>query len=230
MQGSFKSDPGKSVNANGRSGKNDPGGAFNGTHSKLYYHTPTAFFKNTGSKEDSADTSRGAVYVLDGEGNVRHVVASGTRIRLPEISGIGALRTRYPIMPTHQEGSATWKELEALKDLVMNPDSYKYMMYTKDEEEVDEGESLMLRTSASTAKYGSHVHYVTITNDDVRKLKNGERLRFVTTEASGHTHTLTLRWRGRGKGNYIYTSCSDDASVTQSRCWDGHRIQMHATQ
>ena len=44
---------------------------------------------------------------------------TGVRIFLPNMSRVGIVRQRYPIMPVHGEGSAVWKELEALKDMVM---------------------------------------------------------------------------------------------------------------
>ena len=37
------------------------------------------------------------------------------------------MRQRYPIIPVHGEGSAVWKELEAMKDLLMNSQTYFYM-------------------------------------------------------------------------------------------------------
>ena len=43
---------------------------------------------------DSADTTRDFVYVIDGEGVVRRTAASGTRIFLPNIPGVGIIRTR----------------------------------------------------------------------------------------------------------------------------------------
>ena len=45
----------------------------------------------------------GTVGVLDQQGNVRKVVATGTRIILPEIEGVGKCRIRYPIIPLHAE-------------------------------------------------------------------------------------------------------------------------------
>lgn len=53
--------------------------------------------------------------MLDRQGVVRNVVASGNRIIIPDIPGVGKVRTRYPIMPLHSDGDATRKELEALK-------------------------------------------------------------------------------------------------------------------
>ena len=65
---------------------------------------------------------KGSAGVLDPLGNVRRVKASGTRSFMPYITGIGSMRTRYPIMPVRGEGSAIWKDLEALKDIVLDRD------------------------------------------------------------------------------------------------------------
>ena len=39
----------------------------------------------------------------------------------------GNVRTRYPIMPIYGEGSTVWKEMEALRDMMM--DMQKYLPY-----------------------------------------------------------------------------------------------------
>lgn len=69
-----------------------------------------------------ADTTEYRAVVLDEDSNQIQTAASGVRIFFPRIPGVGILRQRYPIMPLHGEGSAVWKELEALKDLVLNPE------------------------------------------------------------------------------------------------------------
>ena len=62
--------------------------------------------------------------VLNKAGKVCNVTASGTRILLPEIPGVGRVRTRYPISPLHNDGSQIYKEVEALKDVVMKLESF----------------------------------------------------------------------------------------------------------
>ena len=54
---------------------------------------------------------------------------SGHRIFLPEIKDVGILRQRYPIAPVHAEGNVMMKEIEALKDIALNPSKYKHMFY-----------------------------------------------------------------------------------------------------
>ncbi len=143
-KGSFKSKEGRTVTANKRYGacnKDNTLGAMNGTNSKNYYMTPIAFYSE--AKEgstDSADTSmKYGACVLSKEGQSR-MMASGVRIFLPNIPGVGILRTRYPIMPVHGEGSAVWKELNALKEIVMNPEAYKMMMWDGNAQASNESE------------------------------------------------------------------------------------------
>ena len=45
----------------------------------------------------------GVVGVLDRQGNVRKVVATGTRIIMPEIETVGKVRIRWPIVPLHSD-------------------------------------------------------------------------------------------------------------------------------
>ena len=123
-------DPGfDDVDANGRNGGSTPETAYNGTRPNLYYLTPEEFFQGAVEPDpDTADTSRGTVGVLDQKGNVRRVMASGTRIFLPELPGIGKIRLRYPIAPVHSDGSTIWKELQVLKDIVTRMDLYSGML------------------------------------------------------------------------------------------------------
>lgn len=118
---------GRTVTAGGRDGKPTVQRAYNGTNNRYFYQTPAEFFLGGEVNPDPADTVKGTVGVLDRKGSVKAVVASGVRIMLPEIKGVGVLRTRYPIMPVHAEGSSVWKELEALKDIVLNNQHQKYM-------------------------------------------------------------------------------------------------------
>ena len=127
---SWKDPSFKSVNADGRNGGMTPEKAYNGTRNNIYYLTPEEFFQGAEEPDkDPADTSKGVVGVLDKEGTVRRVAASGTRIFLPELPGIGKIRLRYPIAPIHSDGSTIWKELQVLKDIVMEMQRYSGMLY-----------------------------------------------------------------------------------------------------
>ncbi|GFO40349.1 hypothetical protein PoB_006685400 [Plakobranchus ocellatus] len=124
-KGSANSPEGRTVFANGRNGGFTTGTAFNGTNSRIYYQTPSSFYGGGGEiNSDAADTLKAFTGVLDAEGNVQNVTASGIRIHLPAIPGIeGNVRTRYPIMPIYGEGSTVWKELEALRTMLMDMQS-----------------------------------------------------------------------------------------------------------
>ena len=117
---------GKTVFLGGRYGGRTPDTAYNGTNSKKYYLTPSAFFTGGEVSADAADTTRNSVGVLDKNGEVRITRASGIRIFLPLIDQVGVLRQRYPIAPVHGEGASVWKELEALKDIVLKSQTYGY--------------------------------------------------------------------------------------------------------
>ena len=43
------------------------------------------------------------------------MVASGIRVFMPDVPGVGIMRQRYPIMPDHVEGSGIDKNLAALQ-------------------------------------------------------------------------------------------------------------------
>ncbi|XP_012934635.1 mucin-17 [Aplysia californica] len=114
-----------------RNGKFTPDKAYNGSYHSIYYRIPTELFTGREVGKDPADTVRGSVGVLDDEGIVRRVSASGMRVILPNIPGVGPLRTRYPIMPVHGEGGSVWKELNALKDIVLQMKTKQAYLYEK---------------------------------------------------------------------------------------------------
>jgi hypothetical protein len=94
-KGDHKSDLGKTVTADKRNGGKTKAKAYDGVNSKIYYITPNEFFTGTEKDKDAADTTKGTVGVLDPSGEVRLVRASGVRIFLPNIPGVGTLRQRY---------------------------------------------------------------------------------------------------------------------------------------
>ena len=101
----------------------------NGTNSKNYYRTPQQFFTGIPTG-DEANTSSNSVHVLDANGTVRQVWPSGIHIHLPSIDTIdGTIRTRYPIFPIHSEGSDVWKEVDALKAVVLEGNKHGDLKY-----------------------------------------------------------------------------------------------------
>ena len=152
---------------------------------------------------DAADTSQGAVGVLDRKGVVRVTHASGTRVFLPFIPGVGICRLRYPIMPVHGEGSAVWKELEATKDVLMKSKTYGYLY----REPLGGGSGvvpteppqkpLTLRMEDDTkTPPGAHVHEVTLTPAEVEMAKKGTIIPgMLTSTGAGHQHTIDIQWK-----------------------------------
>ena len=221
------------VQERSRKGGKTKESAFKCAGSKHYYLTPSEFYTGKVANADAADTSKRAVGVLNKKGEVCSVMASGVHIMLPEIEGVGVVRTRYPIAPVHQEGSAIWKELQALRDLIL----------------IQEGRTKLLRaeyglgTNLNTPYIGkdghkvvfsmqyappdsgsgvtAHTHTITLTAANIQDLKRGKNINVVTSEASGHTHKLVLRYNKNSKTPYSYVTC-DQRSV----CWDDHGKQL----
>ena len=122
-RGDPRSDGGQAVTADDRNGTLTAEHAYNGTNSAVYYMTPKEFYAGN-ERDDPADTTKGVVGVLDKNGEVRSVMASGHRIFIPSIPAVGEIRQRYPVMPIHGKGQTVFKELQALKDIVLNPAKY----------------------------------------------------------------------------------------------------------
>jgi len=129
---------GPDVDIGGRNGSFTPERAYDGNRRNIYYRTPAELFTDLA---DSAlaqeDTDKGVAGVLDNTGRVRRVVASGTRIMLPKMTygdgersvNLGEIRTRYPIAPIYNDGSQIYKELEALKDVVMDLQKHTHLLH-----------------------------------------------------------------------------------------------------
>ncbi|XP_046381878.2 uncharacterized protein LOC124152867 [Haliotis rufescens] len=208
-----------------RVGGQTPETAYNDSSYANFYHTPAGLFSGKEVATDPSDTTKSNVGVLDKHGNVQRVAASGTRIVLPNIPGVGKIRMRYPIVPVHMEGSGVWKELDALKDMLMDIQKYKGLFHhhptlTDSSNGTQSSEkTLHLRTGAATrTPPGPHVHDIFLSPDVQESMKHGERKTMVTSEALGHTHQLILSY----KNTYSILWCDG-----QTHCWDGHPMNLY---
>eukprot|EP00795_Rhopilema_esculentum_P001345 gene1345-15745_t len=220
-RGSARGAEGKKVTEGGRNGDcKDPAKHWNGLNSKTYYMTPKAFFSGEEHDTDAADTTRGTSCVLDPDGKVRQVVASGTRIMLPEINGVGKLRTRYPIFPVYGEGSPIWKELNAVIDYIMDPESHPYIKEAKDGDNGAKNETnIILKTGGSRVTSTTlHHHTITLTSKEAEDMKKSGKTRIfkTTSHANGHEHDLKIFWSAKKK-EFLYETC-DNMKI----CWDKH--------
>lgn len=109
---------------NGRNGKMTTNKAFKGIDAQHDFRTPAHFFCGEDLSDELHGAASGAFGVLDPEGVMRIVKPSGLRVFLPTIDHVGSLRTRYPIMPLHEEGTKTYKEMEAIRDLLMDLEAH----------------------------------------------------------------------------------------------------------
>ena len=228
-KGSEREPYGKTVFQGGRHGGRTPDKAYNGTNSKKYYQTPSAFFTGQEISSDAADTTKNSVGVLDRNGMLRICRASGTRIFFPPITGVGVLRQRYPIMPVHGEGSSVWKELEAI-DLLTKSQSYGYL------NREPFGISGVLPTGppqrdltlkmddATKTPPGAHTHEITLTPQEVKDAKSGKKT-FVklTTQGAGHQHNIRVAWRNN---NWVIRRC-DSYDQGEYRCRDQHGMYLN---
>ena len=229
-KGDYGTTEADTVTANRRNGGKTLEKAYDGTNSKIFYRTPDAFFSEAEVGADPADTTADSVGVLNKEGELCIVRATGPRVHLPAIPGVSddRIRTRYPIYPVHGEGSAVWKELEATKDVLLQSKTYS-AIYREPLSSTGEGTTdapsvpITLRTSAAKSGVTPHTHEVTVSADEVVRMKdNGEKLSFTSTTAIGHEHDLVLHW-SRAKQMFDIDKCDDGTSDEgPNRCWDKH--------
>ena len=237
-------------NATGRQCPTCDGGmtketAFEFSTDKIYYQTPASFFTGKFSAGDSDDTSGKPVGMLNATGDVCEVWASGVHVNLPEIPEVGIMRTRYPVAPVHQEGHAIWKELQALKDLLL--DQNEELNALRDEYGIKGPNCtttapgwctiggargagkpthtsnahvvLTMAVGAAKSEYETtaHTHTVHLSIAEDAKLRRGEAVIIRTTSGSGHKHELVLRYDGSKPEPYYYEECDG-----QALCWAGH--------
>ena len=206
----------KRVTADGRDGTFE--NPFDGTNSKNFYRTPSDFFGEEFSVRN-ADTSGSDVWVLDVSGNRHKVRASGHRTFIPDIPGLGKIRQRYPIMPVHGEAQSIWKELDALKDIVLNPKKFSHMFYEqKDEEKGEEPYYAKIQMLPSTARFGGHTHDLELYQEDHDLLFDGGTVQKTSSQQSGHQHQVLLVLERLRSGHRLIMLSCDRRSI----CWDGH--------
>ena len=197
-RGHASTDEGKIVRADGRTGKLTLELAYNGSNSATYYITPGEFFDGGEIASDPADTTgRSATGVLDAVGELRSVRDSGHRIFFPPIPDVGTLRQRYPIMSIYGEGNSVWKELEALKDIVMDfrDNEELFRQYTPDDEDPDDGNISEMTLELGPGTVGHH-HMIYLTGAETSTLLGGTRITVSSEFSDGHDHVVTIVPRG----------------------------------
>eukprot|EP00935_MAST-01C_sp_MAST-1C-sp1_P000067 g67.t1 len=177
----------KKPTANGRTGSlTDKAMAYDGNSRYSYYQTPIEFFNGEDKNPDAADTVKAKVGVLDNNGEIKAVSASGTWITLPKINGVAdSIRIRYPVFPLHAEGSPIWKELKALEAVQLTGDE-------KMTEKVRE-EAMGITFTLTFAN--GHTHTVRVDgNTLVTKLgKKDMEHTFTSSLDNGHEHRITIK-------------------------------------
>ncbi|XP_033754144.1 uncharacterized protein LOC117337329 [Pecten maximus] len=214
FSGDTHKSPANTIHPHGHDGRT-PEKAFLGTNEDYFYRTPAEFFTR----------ASGQHYVADRAGHAHKVVPSGFQTILRDIPTVGNIRLRYPVVPTHQEGNAIYKELDALKELVMNMAvNTKYFHNKPDAVKSIAGDDVKEEhyqtSSTSHTPPGSHVHDIYLSQDDIADLEAGKTVAVYTSLNNGHQHVLeiyadkTYHYR---LGHYRIALCDGQRS-----CWDGH--------
>ncbi|KAK3737640.1 hypothetical protein RRG08_009332 [Elysia crispata] len=182
---------------NGKLGGGSVEKALRGADNSRYYITPTEFYRGRLGSVDKADTARGGVWVRDHQNVSRRCSAAGQRILTPDIEGVGRVRLRYPIAPLHGEGSAVWKELNALSDY--------FMAKTFSKEEKTKLINFRMTATTKTPP-GEHDHEFALSVFDFKKIRDeGQTRTVMTSQDQGHSHELVVRY---ARGRFEYKTCS----------------------
>lgn len=160
----------------------------------MFYRTPAGFYGSCGADieeepVDTADTDKAAMQVQDSANVSQAVVASGTSITTKCIPGVGNVRLRYNIMPTHEEGNTVWKEVEALHTFIDQKDLLGFVAEPKDASMISIGTVTLLLTGPKSM---DHDHEVVLDGDMLRDLQDGREVWVTSTPGSGHQHALQI--------------------------------------
>jgi len=191
-----------------------------------FYRTPAGFFGScaAGLNEppDSADTDREALWVLDSQGVAQQVVASGQQIVTRCIPGVGKLRLRYNIMPLHEEGATTYKEVKALEQLI---EERLVPSATAGESPATPPPFMELILTGGAA---DHQHEVVIDSTLVQQLEQGETVWATSAFVEGHVHTIEVTAVSSpddtSDHGYTFTlgKCNTGSNQMEASCVDGH--------
>lgn len=95
-------------------------------------------------------------------------------------------------MPIYGEGSSVWKELEALKDIVLNS-KYRHM-YRDETEETEPSDDPYSNGRMFELAEGTtdHSHLISLSPIQAQELFEGQKIPVTTEESGGHTHELYI--------------------------------------
>lgn len=182
----------------------------------VFFRTPASFYgmcDEALDEADMADTDVDAVLVLDPSGSPRQVMASGQQIVTRCIPGVGQVRLRYIIVPLFEEGSTTWKEVQALE-------------HELGDSRAPQSTSLELVT---TAAHDGHVHEMFLTESMQVSLANGGAAVWLTTSFNeGHVHDILLSAvidpaeEPARSWDYAMELCRTSSHEGAGACVDGH--------
>lgn len=218
--GDIHKSPANSVTAHGHNGHTATR-AYNGTNVYTYYRTPAEFFTRPSGQH----------YAMDRHGNAHRVVPSGFQTILRDIPTVGNIRLRYPVVPTHQEGNAIYKEIDALKELVMNmAANAKYFRVKPPAIHVTSGHNTITEenyqtSSTSVTPPGVHHHDIYLSADDIADLESGKTVAVYTSLNNGHQHALELyadKHIHYRQNHYKMSLCDG-----RPQCWDHHTNRLY---
>lgn len=193
-----------------------------GVASKYFYKTPQKFYTGKADNRDKADTSKFGAGVLDKNGEMHLMASAGSRIITSEIPGVGKVRLRYPIMPLHGEGSGAWKELNALREVVMKQKKYSHLyndppcQCTKEDLAKEGKVPVQIDLSMSSVGSGDeHKHTFWLAPEQYKDIVNKKTIRVISSVFEDHSHDLQISTDSQGRP--VILKCDGE-----SKCLDGH--------
>ncbi|XP_031572213.1 uncharacterized protein LOC116306319 [Actinia tenebrosa] len=134
-------------------------------------------------------------------------------------------------MPVHGQGSAMWKELEAMKDVVLKSQSNGYILRQPltaggpiPTEPPRKNIKFQVMTALKRPIPGPHEHELILTADQIDFIKDGGTQTVTTTTAASHEHTVSVKaYKDSKKQKWVfYIKKCDAKDFRWKMCWDEH--------
>ena len=127
--------------------------------------------------------------------DVRSILTVLWCIQRPRIKGFKTnLRQRYPIMPIHEHGTTSWKEVKALQDIMIDAGGSSALRASLDrirEERIGVSLKLMY-TTGGASNVGPHEHALHVTGEQVKQMDEDGFIEMTSSMDNGHTHSVKL--------------------------------------
>ena len=194
---------------------------YNGANDENYYLTPPEFYLNRLSDTEAKKNDYKTRGVLDKNGIMQYTYASGIHNNMYFIESLGLIRQRFPIVPLNVEGSNVMKEIEAVKDIFMNPSKHREIFSEMiPSERNHKMYTIGYSNDMPEHELPPHTHVLEITTEHEARFKSGLLTAISSSVTHGHSHVFYANKAYPPSTEIFKLDRCDDWTI----CFDGHNL------